>query len=107
MSDFEAFPVPAHHLQLFLQPFNVPVYVTNLNVLLTTNYQPACQIDWLCFALLDKLHISVKCLAKGLVDTSSHHFRVDQVVERRNAALQEVHLWEGYHVHCYFVEIYV
>ena len=107
MSNFKTFSIPTNHLKFLLKSFNISVYITDLDMLLASNDETTCQIDWLYFSLLNKLHISIKSFAKRLINTTSHHFWVNQVVKWRYAALQEMHLRKGNHIHCDFIQIYI
>jgi len=76
MSYLEPFFIPTHHPKLFLKPFNIPIYVTNLDVFFSSNNQPDCKIRWYTVSLLYKLIVSIKSLAETLVYVSSKHFGV-------------------------------
>ena len=71
MSHFETFFVPPHHFKLFLKSLNVSVDVTDLNMLLTSDYQANCKVGGSRISLLDQLIVPIKGLTEALVDISS------------------------------------
>ena len=108
MPHFEALLVPVDHVQFLLKPLYVPIDIWNLEAWSSHYYTRGQNKPTLSLGRwLNETVVPVESISERLVYVSRQNLGVYQVVKRRQAALQEMKLWEGYQVHSYFVHIYI
>ena len=95
-----------NHIKLLLKSLDISIYIRYLNVLASNYYSRGHAHRWSTVRhLLNELIISIIDISEGLVDVSGCYLWIKQRVNWRQTTHQEVLLWVGHQIHCYFIHI--